>query len=90
MMSRAMVFALVVMLVTLPTISWAAKSSDKHDCHAEKGGKYVCDRGPLTGKTFASKKSMIEAMRAGSGAQSQGEAQALSAKPIKTKVSKKK
>lgn len=79
----------IFVLSVLPTaVSWAAKPTDKHDCHVEKGGKYVCDRGPLAGRTFASKKSMIEAMRAGS--QPPAEVQPVSAKPAKAKVTKKK
>jgi hypothetical protein len=87
--TRKIVIGLVVMLVTvLPVTVWAGKSVAKHDCRAEKGGKYVCEKGPLAGKTFASKKSMIEAMR--SGSQSSVEAQPVSTKPVKAKVAKKK
>lgn len=78
----------ILILTVWPSMSWAAKAKDRHDCHAEKGGRYVCDKGPLAGKQFASKKAMVEALR--SGSQSSGEAKPVSAKPVKAKVSKKK
>jgi hypothetical protein len=87
-MTRKIVIGLGIILVTvLPVTVWAGKSADKHDCRAEKGGKYVCEKGPLAGKTFASKKAMIDAMR--NGSPSSDQTQPVSAKPVKAKVSKK-
>lgn len=58
----------VLMVVVMgPVISFAGKSADKHDCRQERPrGPYICERGPLAGRTFATKKAMIEALRNGS------------------------
>lgn len=75
-----------------PAISFAAKSGDKHDCRQERPrGPYICERGPLAGKTFATKKAMIEALRNGATAPRpvKKETAAKSA-PSKAKASKKK
>ncbi len=74
----------LVVLAALPLASWAAKSKDKHDCLVEKGGKYVCVKGPLAGKTYGSKKAMMEALRSGvsSGAR-QAEVRPRNERPAK-------
>ncbi len=58
--------ASLLALIMGPALSFAGKSTDKHDCRQERpSGPYVCERGPLAGKTFATKKAMIEALRNG-------------------------
>lgn len=82
MLTRWMLTALLGVLFLMPAAGWAAKSADKHDCHGEKGGRYVCDRGPLAGKSFANRKAMMEAVSAGGSSDvGQSGAQAVSEKP---------
>ncbi len=62
---RLMFAVLLGCMTLMPFSGWAGKPADKHDCRAQKGGRYVCERGPLAGKTFASRKAMMEAVSAG-------------------------
>ncbi|MBI5855378.1 MAG: hypothetical protein HZB35_09175 [Nitrospirae bacterium] len=79
---RYMLTALLSVLFLMPAAGWAAKPADKHDCHAEKGGRFVCDRGPLAGKSFANRKAMMEAVSAGGSSDvGRSGAQAVSDKP---------
>lgn len=83
----------VLMVVVMGSeISFAGKSTDKHDCRQERPrGPYVCERGPLAGKTFANKKAMIEALRNGSATPVTVKEQSTGGSaPSKTKASKKK
>ena len=66
MHTRWMLGLWVSLSLMLPFNGWAAKPADKHDCRAEKGGRYVCEKGPLAGKSFASRKAMMEAVSGGS------------------------
>jgi hypothetical protein len=66
MHNRLIIGALLGFIVLMPINGWAGKPVDKHDCRAEKGGRFVCERGPLAGKSFASRKAMMEAVSAGS------------------------
>lgn len=53
----------LVLVVGLPNSLWAkAQPVDRHDCRRVKSG-YVCDKGPLAGKSFASRQAMINALR---------------------------
>jgi hypothetical protein len=53
-------FALVA---GLPSTLWAkGQPMDRHDCHRVKSG-YVCEKGPLAGRSFASRQAMINALR---------------------------
>jgi hypothetical protein len=63
--------ALSVLWVTLtPFVSWAAKAVMKHDCYQEHPkSSYYCERGPLTGKRFASRKAMVAALKNSSAAE---------------------
>lgn len=65
-MSRMLAFVLVLFLLWLtltPFVSWAAQAEEKHDCRQERPkGSYYCERGPLAGKRFASRKAMVEAL----------------------------
>ena len=65
-MSRMLAFALVLSVLGLtltPFVSWAAQAEEKHDCRQERPkGSYYCERGPLAGKRFASRKAMVEAL----------------------------
>lgn len=65
-MSRMLAFVLVVSMLWLtltPFVSWAAQAVMKHDCRQElPKGSYYCERGPLAGKRFASRKAMVEAL----------------------------
>jgi hypothetical protein len=85
MLNRLMLSTFLGCAILMPLDGWAGKPADKHDCRAEKGGRYVCERGPLAGKTFASRKAMMEAVSVGS---SQDVGQALSDKPAGGKSSK--
>lgn len=66
MLNRFLFGAVLGCVILMPLGGWAAKPVYKHDCRVEKGGRYVCERGPLAGKTFASRKAMMEAVSAGS------------------------
>lgn len=83
---------MVLMAVMHPAISFAGKSTDKHDCRQERPrGSYICERGPLAGKTFATKKAMIEALRNGATAPIPVEQEsAVKGAPSKAKASRKK
>ncbi|MEW6245182.1 MAG: hypothetical protein AB1555_00545 [Nitrospirota bacterium] len=94
-MSRNLSVFLSVVLMALvmgPATSFAAKSSDKHDCRQERPrGPYICERGPLAGKTFATRKAMIEALRNGATAPMPVKKEsAVKSAPSKAKASKKK
>lgn len=91
-MSRmlAIVLALSLLWLTLtPFVSWAAQTVMKHDCHQERPkGSYYCERGPLAGKRFASRKAMVAALKNSSKAEADrkdGKASAIS--PSNVKVS---
>lgn len=66
-MSRmlALVLVLSLLLLTLtPFATWSAQPLMKHDCRQEHPkGSFYCDRGPLAGKRFASRKAMVEALK---------------------------
>lgn len=81
---------IVFLSVLAPVGVWAAtsKAADKHDCQqAGQSGRFVCDKGPLAGKTFLSRDAMIESLRKES---SKAAAQPVAAKPSKASASKKK
>ena len=65
-MSRMLAFILVLSMLWLtltPLVSWTAQTVEKHDCRQERPkGSYYCERGPLAGKRFASRKAMVEAL----------------------------
>lgn len=65
-MSRMLAVVLVptILWLTLtPFVSWAAQPLMKHDCRQDRPkGSYYCERGPLAGKRFASRKAMVEAL----------------------------
>lgn len=76
--------AAAIALTALPAASWGAQAKDKHDCLAQKGGKYVCVKGPLAGKTYGSKKAMMDALRSGvSSGVKQAEVSPIGGKPAK-------
>ncbi|HXF91809.1 MAG TPA: hypothetical protein VNK46_03550 [Nitrospiraceae bacterium] len=82
--------ASLLVLIMGPAISFAGKSTDKHDCRQERPrGPYVCERGPLAGRTFATKKAMIEALRNGATASMPVQKESAVKSPP-AKVSKKK
>ncbi|MEX5213052.1 MAG: hypothetical protein NW703_02700 [Nitrospiraceae bacterium] len=57
------VIAGVVLVVGLPNSLWAkSRPVDRHDCHRVKTG-YLCEKGPLAGRSFASRQAMIRALR---------------------------
>jgi hypothetical protein len=66
-MSRKLPVVLVLSVLSLtltPFVSWAVQAAEKHDCHQESPkGSYYCERGPLAGKRFASRKAMVMAMK---------------------------
>ena len=65
------VLALSVLWLTLtPFVSWAAQAVMKHDCYQERPKRsYYCERGPLAGKRFASRKAMVAALKNSSAAE---------------------
>ena len=93
-MSRmlALVLALSVLWLTLtPFVSWAAQAAEKHDCRQERPkGSYYCEHGPLAGKRFASRKSMVEALKNSFAAKAkQKDGKASSGAPSNVKTSAK-
>ena len=81
---------MVVLSVLVPAGAWAAtsKAADKHDCQqVGQSGRFVCDKGPLAGKTFLSREAMVEALRK---APTSTVAKPAAAKPTTASVSKKK
>ncbi len=72
-MSRILTPVLVLSILWLtltPFVSWAAQAAMKHDCYQERPkGSYYCERGPLAGKRFASKKAMVAALKNSSAAE---------------------
>ena len=53
----------LVLVAGLPNSLWAkGQPVDRHDCHRVKSG-YVCDKGTLAGRSFASRQAMINALR---------------------------
>lgn len=92
-MSRMLAVVLVFSiqwLPLIPSVSWAAKTVMKHDCHQERPkGSYYCERGPLAGKRFASQKAMVAALKQGSKTQvnrNNGKTPAGSPSNVKTSV----
>lgn len=90
-MSRmlAVVLVLSVLCLTLtPFVSWAAQAVVKHDCRQERPkGSYYCERGPLAGKRFVSRKAMVEALKNSSDAgakRKDGKTSAGSSSNVKT------
>lgn len=94
-MSRmlALVLVLSVLWLTLtpltPFVSWAAQTVMKHDCRQERPkGSYYCERGPLAGKRFASRKAMVAALKNSSKAEAdRKDGKASSGAPSNVKVS---
>ncbi|MGQ0811405.1 MAG: hypothetical protein ACT4OO_09295 [Nitrospiraceae bacterium] len=81
---RFMGIVIVFVSAFVPVGIWAAKGKavDKHDCYqVSPQGRFVCDKGPLAGKTFLSREAMMEGLRKDSS---------MPAKPSKASVSKKK
>lgn len=91
-MRKAIRFAgigIVVLSVLVLVGVWAATSeaADKHECQqVGQSKRFVCDKGPLAGKTFLSREDMVQALQKQTAAKAKPEA----AKPSKTSVSKKK
>ena len=85
MNTRVMIGLCFGFLLLMPLNGLAAKPADKHDCRAEKGGRYVCEKGPLAGKSFASRKAMMEAVSGGSASDV---GQTVSEKPAGAKSGK--
>lgn len=87
-MSRmlAVVLVLSVLWLTLtPFVSWAVQAAEKHDCVQERPkGSYYCERGPLAGKRFASRKAMVEALKSSSKTEATRKDGKASASKVKT------
>lgn len=91
-MSRMLTPVLVLSILWLtltPSISWAAQAVMKHDCRQERPkGSYYCERGPLAGKRFASRKAMVAALKNSSKAEADRKnVKASSGAPSNVKVS---
>ena len=55
--------AALVLFVGLPNSLWAkGQPVDRHDCYRVRSG-YVCEKGPLARRSFASRQAMINALR---------------------------
>lgn len=72
----------LVLFAGLPNSLWAkSQTVDRHDCHRVKSG-YVCEKGPLAGRSFASRQAMINALRKDAGPDN--------AQPVRDQLSSKK
>lgn len=57
----------LVLVAGLPSSLWAkGQPVDRHDCHRAKSG-YICEKGPLAGRSFVSRQAMINALRKDAG-----------------------
>jgi hypothetical protein len=79
-----------VLFAGFPNGLWAkGQPIDRHDCHRAKSG-YVCEKGPLAGRSFASRQAMINALRKDAGpgnVQPVREQPSVKKKPSKAKSS---
>ncbi len=62
------VFGTLVPLSATAATKPRDRAHDRHDCRQTGAkGSYVCDKGPFVGKTFDSRKGLVDALRQAPG-----------------------